>query len=319
MNTEVNLNTEVSLNTEADIKRQPAFLISVGVLLLMFIASYYQPLIFLVEQWITEPDYIYGFFIVPFSIFLLWDRREMLKETQVQFCVWGIPVMILGIAMSWYAGYKFRLGVDAGTMVITLSGLVLLVGGWQLIRWAWPGIVFLFFMVPLPGYISTEFRNQLQEICTRGSVFILQTLGVSAIQQGNAIELPNANPLGVVDACSGLRTLMLFFAACTGAALYVRRHAVIKLIMIVSAVPIAIFCNTIRITATALIHMINEEAGKLTHDLAGLVMMPMAIALLWLELTLIEKLFLTGEDEHRPLMGESSAQFGVPQDRTRSK
>lgn len=309
------MSTEVTQIPEVDIKRQPAFLISISVLLLLFCASYWNSFYFMVNQWF-EPDYVYGFFVIPFSVFLLWDRREMLKDARVRFCVWGIPLILLGIAVSWYANYRFRPSVDSASIVITLAGLVLLIGGWQILRWAWPGVLFLFFMISLPDYFSVELRNQLQEICTRGSVYLLQTLGISAIQEGNMIDLPNASPLNVVGACSGLRTLMLFFAACTGAALYVRQHVGIKIIMILSAIPIAIFCNTIRITMTALVHMASENAGAVAHDMAGFVMMPMAIGLLWLELTMIEKLFVTHEGEHRPLLGNSPGVIGVPQNRS---
>lgn len=317
MNTEVEMRQEFT-NTDVDVKKEPAFLISIIVLLLLYCAAYWKPIFSLINAWWEQPDYIYGFFVVPFAAFLLWDRRAMLKDIPVRFCAWGIPIVLLGIGVRLYACYVFRPNVEASTVWLTLAGLVLMIGGWQIMKWAWPGVIFLMFMVPLPGYLSAEFRNQLQEICTRGSVFILQTLGVSAIQQSNVIDFPNTDPLGVVDACSGLRTLMLFFAACTGAALYVRRHWVIKVIMVLSAFPIAIFCNTLRITATALVHMLSIEAGKITHHYAGLIMMPMAIFILWLELTLIEKLFITEEEEHRPLMSEPSV-LGVPQNRSQNE
>lgn len=317
MNTEVEIKQDLA-STEPDIKKEPAFLISVGMLLLLFCAAYWEAIFLLVNQW-RDPDYIYGFFVIPFSIFLLWDRREMLKDARIKFCAWGIPLMFFGMAISWYANYRYRPSVDAGTIVITLAGLVLLIGGWQIIRWAWPGIFFLFFMVSMPDYLSAGLKNQLQVICTQGSVFILQTLGVHATNDGSVIKLPETAPLNVATACSGLRTLMLFFAACTGAALYVRRHFAIKVIMILSAVPIAIFCNTLRITATSLVHMINENAGKVAHEYAGLVMMPMAIFILWLELTLIEKLFVTEEEEHRPLMSTPSVIPGVPQNRSQNE
>jgi len=313
MDTKVNTPAEIDLKgQEKDLKREPLFLISVGVLLLLFCGSYWRSLFRLVDQWYSSPDYIYGFFVLPFSIYLLWDRRKMLDGAEVRFCLWGIPLILLGIAFRCYAGYSFRPAVEASTLWITFAGLVLLVGGWQIMRWAWPGVVFLVFMVPLPGYLNAEFRSQLQQVCTAGSVFLLQTFGVSAIREGSVISLPNAPPLGVVDACSGLRTLMLFFAACTGAAFYVKRHYLMKIIMILSAIPIAIFCNTIRITITALVHMHSVEMGEITHDLAGLVMMPMAICLLWVEMTLIEKLFILDSEDYQPLLSEPVGASKLP-------
>ena len=68
-----------------------------------------------------------------------------------------------------------------------------------------------------------------------------------------------------------------------------------KLVILLSAIPIAIIVNIVRITATGLLFMVvgdqNQAVHKIMHDWAGLlIMMPLAMILLWLELQILERL-----------------------------
>ena len=164
----------------------------------------------------------------------------------------------------------------------------------------WPSLLFLFFMLPLPGFLESMLRQPLQDFGTMTSVFVIQTLGIAAVAQGNVIQLTKGE-LGVVEACSGLRMLMLFFAICVGAAFMLRCAIWEKVLIVVSAIPIAIFSNVARITITAILYeaarkwptvISTETADWVFHDMAGLLMMPLALLLLWGEMALLSKLLL---------------------------
>jgi exosortase/archaeosortase family protein len=65
---------------------------------------------------------------------------------------------------------------------------------------------------------------------------------------------------------------------------------------VASAIPIAILVNVIRITATGVAyHLAGREsalARLIYHDLAGWLMMPLALVMLWLELKFLANLIL---------------------------
>src|SRR4029077_18020581 len=105
--------------------------------------------------------------------------------------------------------------------------------------WAWPSMVFLAFMVPLPYRIETALGAPLQAIATTASTFLLQTLGFMAFAEGNVIELDEAQ-IGVADACNGLSMLVTFIALSTAAALVVRRPLVDRLVLVISSIPVAL-------------------------------------------------------------------------------
>ena len=256
--------------------------------------TYYRPIAGLVERWWTESDYVYGF-LVPFvAAFLLWSRREMLHDVNWVGNWWGLLFLALAGLIRWTSSQFFYALIDPLSLVPCLIGITLILGGRNLLRWAWPGILFLVFMVPLPGFMADQLSQPLQRIGTIAGTYVIQTIGIPAVARGNVIHLPNAD-LGVAEACNGLRMMMLFFAVCTAMAFYVRRSLFERIVIFLSAVPIALIANISRIAVTALLYQVSshELAERLFHDLAGFFMMPLAIVILWLEMKLMRHVIVS--------------------------
>jgi exosortase len=147
-------------------------------------------------------------------------------------------------------------------------------------------------MIPLPYFIETALAHPLQHFATTVCTYILQTIGFPALAEGNIIYIDDIQ-LGVIEACSGLGMLMIFFALSSAVAIMVHRRLSDKLVIALSAIPIAVIANVARITATGVVHcQWGEDAGNALHDWAGWLMMPLALALLWLELRFLERLLL---------------------------
>jgi exosortase len=205
------------------------------------------------------------------------------------------------------------------SMLPFFAGVAIVVGGWQGLRWAWPAVLFLFFMIPLPGAVQGVASQQLQAVATRLSVFVIQTLGIPAVAQGNVIQLTE-QPLEVARACSGLRMMMLFFAICIGAAFISHRPLWERLIMIASAAPIAVMSNVARIVLTAVLYeiagrwpsVINlETASETIHNWAGYLMMPFGLLLLLVEMSLLSKLLIAPTSDRSLAVGRVLAGDGT--------
>jgi exosortase len=220
-------------------------------------------------------------------------RRDRFPAGALQPAWWGILFILVGAGMQLAGAYYYVRWFSGISLLPYLAGIVALMGGWPLLRWAVPGIGFLAFMVPLPWTAELMMRPQLQRISTIASAYLLQTLGLPAVAEGNIILLDDYE-LGVVDACSGLKMLIVFFALSTAVALLIKRPWVDRVLILVSAAPIAILSNVIRITVTGVMY---ETAGPkmaqlVFHDLAGWLMMPLALALMWGELSLMSLLLV---------------------------
>jgi exosortase len=269
----------------------PLAVTAAGLLALLW--AYWPTLGEMAERWARDPQYSHGYLVPGFALVLLWLRRERLADGPVAGSWLGWPVLALGLALRIAGGLLYYVWVDQISLLPVLAGLVLLFGGRTAWRWAWPAVAFLAFMVPLPHRVEVSLAGPLQGLATTASTFALQTLGFPALAEGNVIRL-NEIELGIVEACSGLRMLVIFFALSTAVTLVIRRPLWERLVVLFSAIPVALVVNVLRITATGILFETvgSPWAHAVFHDLAGWLMMPVALLALAGELVLLRRLFL---------------------------
>jgi len=254
----------------------------------------YWPILHVMErQWSDDPQYSHGYLVPIFAVALLWIRRAAMPAQGFHVSAWGIPLLLAGAGLRLAGVYIYLNWVEAISLLVTLAGVAVLLGGWAALRWSAPAIAFLFFMVPLPYRLQTAASYPLQRLATQASTFVLQIIGLPALAEGNIIILNDVR-IGVVEACSGLTMLMTFFALATAVALVIKRPALDRAVIILSAAPIAIAVNVLRITVTAVLHETvgSELANAVFHDWAGWLMMPVALGLLALVLKVLSRLLV---------------------------
>lgn len=261
--------------------------------LLLVLAWSYGPSLFdLSQRWWSEPDYNHCFFVPVFSGYLLWSRRHLCPVFDSKpgraAMIAGVLLIISAGALRWAAAYYQTVLLEPFSLLPCVAGIALVLGGWSSLLWSWPAILFLGFMVPLPGFVAGALGQQLQRVATISSTYVLQTVGIPAVSVGNVIRLSHGE-IGVVEACSGLRMLNLFFAITLGATFLVARPLWEKLVILASAAVIGVITNVIRISTTGMAQewIGPELADRIFHDLAGWLMMPLAMGLLWFELWLL--------------------------------
>jgi exosortase len=269
------------------------FLAALGAALVALGWAFWPTLAEAAHCWAHDPLYSHGWLVPGFAVLLLWMRRGRLAEGLVEPNWWGAALLAGGIAVRLVGGFYYFVYLDSVSLIPCLAGVFLLLGGWTAWRWAWPALAFLVFMLPLPHRVAVSMAEPLQNFATITSTFTLQTLGFPALAEGNVILL-NDVEIGIVEACSGLRMLVIFFALSTGVALLIHRALWEKLVLVASALPIALVVNILRITATGICY---DQVGKpwtdaVFHDLAGWLMMPLALVLLGVELVVLRRLFL---------------------------
>jgi exosortase len=245
------------------------------------------------HQWSRNPQYSHGFLVPLFALALLWLRRDQLATASFQGTWWAVPLVALGTALNLAAAYGYIDWLGGASLLVCLAGIALVLGGWPALRCAWPAIAFLAFMLPLPYAVEQALGLPLRTLASRASTWALQTLGVPALEQGNII-IVKTHKIGVAEACSGLSMLLTFAAISTAVAIVIRRPLLDKLLLLVSAIPIALLANVVRITATGILIETagSEVAQAFFHDFAGWLMMPLAVGLLWVELRILSRLLV---------------------------
>src|SRR6266404_2739108 len=100
------------------------------------------------ERWTHEPQYSHGYLVPVFALFLLWHRRQQYATLPFQGTPWGLVLIVAGIGLRLTGTYFDYSWVEAVSLLPCLFGICLLLGGGPAVRWAWPALAFLFFMVP---------------------------------------------------------------------------------------------------------------------------------------------------------------------------
>lgn len=250
--------------------------------------SYWSTLGKMAARWAGDPQYSHGYLVPLFALVLLWLRRGLLAKAPWQPSCWGLVVLGVGLVVRLTGAYYSVEWLDDISLLPCLAGLCLLAGGGPVLRWAGPAIIFLFFMMPLPYSLETALAYPLRRLATISSTYVLQTVGFPAVADGTDIFLAQVR-LQIAPACSGLGMLVTFFALATGIVLVIDRPGPDKVVILASAFPIAVVANIVRITLTAALFQFSAEelARHFFHDWSGFLMMPVALALLGLELKLL--------------------------------
>ena len=269
---------------------------------------YWNVFVWMSGVWSHNADYSHGYLVPVFAAYILWSNRgslrlprgdELKAQRGRQFdsgLVLGGLLMGCGLLLR-LAGIYMRLQTLEGVSLIpSVLGIITILYGRRAARWGAPAVLFLLFMVPLPSFLSGQLSGLLQTIATKVSTFAFQTLGIPAFAEGNIISL-STGQIGVAEACSGLRMLYAFFALTVGACMMIDRTWLEKVIIALTAVPIAIAANCIRIIATGMAfeYQNPETAKHIFHDVAGWLMMPLGFAILLGVLAILDRLIVPEE------------------------
>ena len=253
----------------------------------------YAPILgHMARHWYLVADYSHGFLIVPLALFFAWERVPQLRRAPIAPSWWGL--IPLGLASLTLA--VGRLGVELMNMrisfVLMLVGIVILVLGWRVFKILAFPLGFLLLMVPLPQSLVNVVAFPLQLTAADWAVDVLYWLKVPALREGNIIHLPETS-LFVAEACSGLRSLMALITLGVVFAYFFRKSWGERIVIVLSAVPIAIAVNAARVAITGLLtyHFGDSVAGGAIHEFQGLTTFGAAFLLLLAEAWLLAKLW----------------------------
>jgi exosortase len=279
-------------------------------LLAVMLWSYWPTLCSIVTSWINQPDYSHGFLVLPISAAFLWFRRATFPRRNLAPSAVGLVFLAVVCALRMAAGRYFLEPLDAWTIPLWVASAVWLMFGWPCLRWAASSIAFLWFMLPMPFSVETWFSVPLQAIATRFSTAVLVLLGQPALAEGNTIWI-GEHQLFVEEACSGLRIFMGILALAFAFVLFSKWAWWQKALAVIAVLPIAIFANMLRIVAIGLLtEMVSSQAAHaFSHDLSGVLMIPVAALMFWLFLGYLDKLFPEVESI-RPALHSAVADIG---------
>lgn len=254
--------------------------------------SYWPAITLWVDAWNREQDYSHGWLVTPLAGVLLWLRRDSFPGLSRPSWITGGLLLALSVAMRWASARHYLEFLDGWSAIVWLAALTAMMGGGRLLWWASPALGFLIFMIPLPYGIERGLSLPLQTVATKLSCAQLQILGQPALSEGHVILLDDER-LQVEEACSGLRLFVSILAVAYFYVVAVRSAWWERALLVLAALPIAVFTNSLRIVGTGLLYQLvsGEAAHTFAHDLAGYIMIGVAAGIFSLFLWYLGRLF----------------------------
>ena len=231
-----------------------------GILVIGTLVVYAQVLRELSIDWWTNPDYSQGL-VLPFvAAYLIWRRREEWSRQPVAPSNFGLLVMLGALSLLFVGELGAEFFLTRISLLVFLCGLVLFFLGWEHFRLAAFPIALLLLAIPLPAVIFYQITFPLQLMATRLGAFLLETSRVPVFREGNLIVLPNIT-LEVVEACSGIRSLFSLLTLTILYGYFFESRLWMRWVLIVLTVPLALFCNGLRITGTGILTQYVDPAA----------------------------------------------------------
>ncbi|MGA2902443.1 MAG: exosortase/archaeosortase family protein [Candidatus Korobacteraceae bacterium] len=265
-------------------------LLLVGVLALLY-ASVIKLLIY---EWYIQPDYSHGFLVPPLSAFLIWQRRDKLRLIPRRPSPWGMVIVAGSLGLLFLGSLGAELSLTRVSLLGTICGLIVYFAGSKFLRaMAFP-MAFLLFAIPIPLVVYNSIVFPLQFIASRFATKVLEMLNLFPVmREGNLLVLPHMT-LEVVEACSGIRSLMSLLALAAGYGYLVERSVTVRCFLVIAMVPLAIISNGTRVMITALManYLGPRAAEGFMHEFSGWVIFVVATILFLLlhsAITLVRK------------------------------
>ena len=260
------------------------------------------------HDWWTDENYSHGL-LIPFIIgYIVWTQREHFTSVAARpSALLGGGLVLLALLMLFAGTAGAELFMQRISLVFMLAGIVIYFWGYRLLRLLLVPLGLLLLAIPIPAIIFNKVAFPLQLFASRCAVWSMSLLDIPVLRQGNVIELlplgaRETRKLEVVEACSGIRSLMtlvtlaVVFAYFTypnsgdgnkdrkGRLAWLRSYAWWRSVIIVlSAVPIAILTNALRVSGTGVLshYYGTEVADGFFHSFSGWVIYIVAFLMLF--------------------------------------
>jgi exosortase len=280
------LNPEEPMSTTAQAletsSRDRTWIVWSSVLLGLVVPLYAGVLRSLVGQWWSDPDYGHGFLVPLFSGYVLWRQREQWLKSENTPANFGLLVMVGAIVLLLGGSLGAELFTSRFSLLVLLAGMILFLAGWKVLRAISFPIAFLLLMIPIPVIIYNQITFPLQLIASRFATFWLELVQVPVLREGNVLILPNYS-LEVVEACSGIRSLMTLITLAVAYGYLVEGRRWVRYSLVILMIPIAIVSNAIRIMGTGVLtYCFGPKAAEgFFHEFSGWVIFLAALILMF--------------------------------------
>jgi exosortase len=254
--------------------------VAIGWFGLLLLIANFPILKHLVEQWATDEDVGHGFFVPLVAAYIAWQRRDEILSLELKPNWWGAAIMLWGVLQGYLGLLAAELFLQRTSVLISLVGLLLLIGGTRLIRILLFPLLLLPFMIPIPQVIYNQITFPLQLFASSVAEFTLNLMNIPVLREGNVLELASQR-LQVAEACSGIRSLLSLTFLSLVYAYFFDRKVWMRWALLLGSIPLCIVANAARVTLTGVLSEINTQLAQgFYHEMEGWIIFIVDLVLL---------------------------------------
>jgi len=245
----------------------------------------------IVTSWLEKPEYSHAIFLPVLSVFLVWQKSDVLARRQFEGSWLGTGLMLVGLAVFFVGLMSTLYIVQQYALIVLIAALVLAFVGFRAYRFFVVPVIILLLTIPLPNFFYNNLSSELQLLSSQIGVYVIRAFGIPVFLEGNVIDLGQMK-LQVVDACAGLRYLFPLFSLGFVVAHFFSVPMWMRVITVASTIPITVLMNSARIglIGVSVEYWGRKMAEGVLHDFEGWVVFMASLAVLLSEMWVLVKL-----------------------------
>jgi exosortase len=265
------------------------------------------------HDWWTDENYSHGLlvpFVIAFIVWLEFGNFERIDKTPRFWLGGGLILLALFMLLGGSLGAE--LFTQRISLVLMLAAIVVYFFGPRILQILVVPFVLLLLSIPVPQIVFNKIAFPLQIYASQIAVWGIRLFEIPTVRKGNVFEiLPRGATqiiaLEVVEACSGIRSLMTLMTLALILAYFTRaprefgggldsfRNADFwrAVVLMLSAIPIAVLTNAARVTTTGVLtyHYGRQATEGGLHDALGWLVYVVALGFLILLNFLLQIVF----------------------------
>lgn len=237
------------------------------------LAIYLPTFRWLVDSWNTDRFYSHGYLVAAVCIWLAWRQKNRLARLHGSPDNRGIALVGIGLLLGLAGSLSDVMSLTGISLVMVIAGLILATRGASSLEAVGFPLFYFLFAVPLISAASDasgRVLTPMMEFATSATASFTDLIGLHPRMSGTIIRYPHY-VMEVVVPCSGMASVVGLMAlsallAHLSAASWRR-----SVLLVASAVPVALLANIIRLSLTALLGVSFGEkvASGFLHELSG--------------------------------------------------
>jgi exosortase len=255
----------------------------------LFVVGYLPVWQILFAKWAASDEYTHAFLTLPIILYIIWSKRKELEGVLSPFSLLGLPLVFFATLLYIFALLSQVPTLIALAMLLTLVGVVVyLVGPAAINVLAVPLLLFAM-LIPVPEQLYTQLTFPLQLKVSQASEIIIRLFGVTIFRDGNIMHIPTKS-FEVVEACSGMRSMITLMTLSIIMGYFMLRSTSGKILLLLGSIPAAILVNLLRVVAMVLLYHffgLDLTAGTL-HTVSGLAVFIGALLILFVMQQILE-------------------------------